>query len=954
MIRQPSERIPTVAYWALFAACGVVAIGSLAVGGIVALATYSSSVSSTLAAAAADGSGWARGILAAIPRSEPLGQVLLDYAFSTLNLIVAVVLSSVGGQSWVTRLLALGLVGSAGAFNLQADTAELTVQTATGQSIAGLHDALLHVVACGAYLLALLLFPAGRWEIGPSSVRRHHLVVITFGGIFGAIGLGTTLPPYAISSVLFFGLLVPVVGLLALPRRVRHGTTAEQRTQARLLFSVLAAAFCTFAVLCIVTLLLRHLNEPGLTVIDPTAELTRPFADVPVSAPLFWFSRLGSAAIAVALLIAARRNRLWTAERLFSRGLATTLVVVLAGGTFVVVRAVAVRLTDSQPGTAAVLATVLVALLFLPLYAHAERLVDRLLYGSRPTPYSVLADLTSRSHITSAETPDLAEVAEAIARGLGASSCRLTVIRPGMQDRTYAWVDGDVAGDIDEVVTVPIRAGGEPIGSVAVDRTALAGLHTQRRHLLEDIADSLGAILQLSRLEIELERQLRAAIAHAEEIAVSRRQAVSEMDSERRTIERNLHDGAQHHLVSLRMALGLVEHELACGQFDQARDRLGQLAIQIDTAETVLADTASGVSSILLSERGLVAALNAELSGAHPPVVVTSPDALSGVRFPSEVESAVYFCCLEAVNNARKHAPGAAVAVAIREMQSTLHFTVRDEGPGFTSQTDGAGSGPGPGGRGLRNVTARITAVGGKILIRSVPGVGTTIEGSVPLPRDARPSATVESIALPGVRTHLAEQSLLDRVRAVTREAQELYAGSAESGRLRAVQTQLHEPLQPGMTGVGDIRRAEAIKARSALRVLDAVVRSSPLGGDRSIRLRYRLEQVRSEAHELAEIDLLDELRSGTLPLTFDERQVAEELLGAAGTGPRTRFGLGANADIGEVRQAAGQQLARWQRRAAHPATTRAVRDAAEVLVRTCEEVLAQVDTSKLGDRLDR
>jgi histidine kinase/DNA gyrase B/HSP90-like ATPase/histidine kinase len=472
-----------------------------------------------------------------------------------------------------------------------------------------------------------------------------------------------------------------------------------------------------------------------------------------------------------------------------------------------------------------------------------------------------------------------------------------------------------------------------------VDRAALAGLHTQRRHLLEDIADSLGAILQVSRLGIELERQLRAALAHAEDIAVSRRQAVAEMDSERRTIERNLHDGAQHHLVSLRMVLGLVEHEVACGQFDQARDRLGQLATQIDTAETVLADTASGVSSILVSERGLVAALNAELSGAHPPIVVTSPDALSDRRFPSEVETAVYFCCLEAVNNARKHAPGAAVAVEVREVQGMLRFTVRDQGPGFTSQTEGAGAG----GRGLRNVAARTAAVGGKISIRSVPGVGTTIEGSVPLPRDGRPVVTVESIAPTEVRRDLAEQTLLDQVRAVAREARELYERSPESGRLRAVQTQLDEPLQAGMTRVCDIRRAETLKAHSALRAVDAVVRSSPLGGDRSIRLRYQLEQIRSEAHELAEIDLLDELRSGTLALTFDERQVAEELLGGAGTEPRARFGLGANASTDEVRQAGCQQLARWQRRASHPATTRAVRDAAEILVRTCEELLAQV-----------
>lgn len=115
-------------------------------------------------------------------------------------------------------------------------------------------------------------------------------------------------------------------------------------------------------------------------------------------------------------------------------------------------------------------------------------------------------------------------------------------------------------------------------------------------------------------------------------------------------------------------------------------------------------------------------------------------------------------------------------------MQGKLRFTVRDKGPGFTSQTGGAGSGTGLGGRGLRNVTARITAVGGKILIRSVPGVGTTIEGSVPLPRDARPTATVTSVAPTEVRTYLAEQPLLSQVRAVTARLSSFTTGTRKAG----------------------------------------------------------------------------------------------------------------------------------------------------------------------------
>jgi anti-sigma regulatory factor (Ser/Thr protein kinase) len=411
-------------------------------------------------------------------------------------------------------------------------------------------------------------------------------------------------------------------------------------------------------------------------------------------------------------------------------------------------------------------------------------------------------------------------------------------------------------------------------------------------------------------------------------------------------IERNLHDGAQHHLVSLRLAMGLVEHQVGCGEFDQARDQLGQLATQISTAQAVLAETAAGVSTIMLSERGLVAALNADLSGGQPPIVVTSRGNVSGRRFPSEVEAAVYFCCLEAVNNARKHAPGAAVEVQICEVDGTLSFTVRDEGPGFAAGSAiGAGLGAGPGasseGRGLRNVTARITSVGGKISIRSIPGVGTTIEGSVPVPSEARPMATAGRTL---AATDVPDQSVLSQVREAVREARELYDGSAESSRLKELQAGLDEPIvDPSQ--VGDIRRAELLKARSALQVLDAVVRSSPRGADRANRLLYQLERIRAGAHQLTEIDLIDELRSGTLPLTDDEQRVAEELLGASGADPRARLGLGADADTGEVRLAAQVQLARWQHRASHPASTRTVRNVAEVLVSTCEELLAKVDT---------
>jgi signal transduction histidine kinase len=590
----------------------------------------------------------------------------------------------------------------------------------------------------------------------------------------------------------------------------------------------------------------------------------------------------------------------------FGRGLRYMLITVLAGGLYLIVRAIAGSAMPGIPALATALAITVVAVLFLPLQETIERLVNRFADGSPPTLYHVLADLTAASGAGSADASNLAGVAEAIAARLGARSCRLTVAHPGLRDRSHAWPGGSGPAADDDVV-LPIRHGGEQIGTIAVTWAAGTSRHAQRRQLLADFANSLGAIVAVNRLGIELERQLRAALAHAEEIAIARRQAVAEMDGERRRMERNLHDGAQHHLVSLRVMLGLVEHGVASGQFDQARQGLSRLATQIGSAEAVLAETTTRASSILLTERGLIAALHTDLSGAHPPITVTAHEALASRRFPAEIEAAVYFCCLEAVSNARKHAPGAAVGVRLGEVDGALCFTVHDNGPGFSPESSGGASV----GRGLRNVTARIAAVGGTLAIRSVPGAGTTIEGSVPLPR---------------------EQTLLDRVRELIREARTLYDGHPDSERLR----QLHVQLS-GQTGVRE--------AGSALRALDALVRLSPLGGDRAVRLRYQLERVRSEAHELAEVDLLDELGSGTVPLTSEERRQAEQLLGAAGFEPRSRLGLLADADTAQVRRAAGQQLAHWQRRASHPASTRAVRDAAEILVRTCERLLSQTGT---------
>lgn len=940
------RRAATVGYVVVATVTATVSLVWLGLGLAVAVVRY---WPGALEALAGTPSGWAQGLREAAPASEPLDQAVLDYLCSSLNLVLAAVLVRYAGRTWSLRLLVIAMVGSAGAFNLQAHAAAVAVEIATGLSLGQLHQIVLHAVACAAYVLALLAFPTVQWQATarPGRPATLLLAAVAVSSLL-LVGFGTAALPHTTSCVLFFGFLVPIAGLVTLPYRVRRGVTDADRTRARLLLCALAATFVTTAVLGVVTAALDALGQMGLMLDDPTAH-GAPGSAQP-TALLFWFSRVASVAIAAAILVAAVGSRPGTAERLFSRGLAIALVTALSGGLFAVLLAGLVGPSGWVGIGNAVIAAVPVALAFLPLYRGVETLTDRLLYGRRATPYSVLAGVAALSRSEAGGSPDLARAVEAIGHDLGASVCRLTVHRPGLRDRTYAWSAHGGAGtdgsggrgaDTDataELVTVPVRHGTDVLGEVAVDRTAVAGLNSQRRQLLSDIADGLGVVLQASRSGIELERQLRAAVAHGEEIAVARREAVARMDGERRRIERDLHDGAQHHLVTLGLTLGLVEFQVESGQVDEARKRVDALLAQLDVTESVLTETAGGVSSGALAERGLVAALYEAMDGSDPPVTFEHDGVAAEQRYPVAVAETAYFCCLEAVNNVRKHAPGARVTVSVAEHGGWLRMAVRDDGPGFDPGPvvgpDVSGSG-----RGLRNLAARLTSAGGTVDVRSAPGVGTTVEWALPVPADhhegAEATTRIDLAQVPVAHTATeSEGSPAERVRDLARTAAEAFAGTEREGDLAAVTA-----LLDGSPGNG---RADARAARDALAELERIVRAAPAGDGRAERLHYEIERVRSGAHELVELDAVEMVRSGRVTLPVDVRESAERLLGAHGSGPAVRLGLPGGAGPDDVRRVAAEEMARWQRREAHPASTAVVRDVARVAIRTCEDLLAR------------
>ncbi|MGC4807662.1 sensor histidine kinase [Micromonospora sp. DT233] len=224
----------------------------------------------------------------------------------------------------------------------------------------------------------------------------------------------------------------------------------------------------------------------------------------------------------------------------------------------------------------------------------------------------------------------------------------------------------------------------------------------------------------------DIDAQLRAADARRLTggsialLADARSRAAGEIERQRYQLERDLHDGAQHHMVALQMSLAMVEHQLGAGSTTEAVHHLDRLRQLLASTEEVLHTTATGLLSRPLAEHGLVAALRSRLDPLETVALDVDP-LLTGRRYPAEVESTVYLACLEAISNAHKHAPGAEVTLTLRTTVQGLCFEVADTGPGFAT------GGPMP----LRYLAARLESVGGTLSVRSGPGEGTRVTGFV-------------------------------------------------------------------------------------------------------------------------------------------------------------------------------------------------------------------------------
>jgi signal transduction histidine kinase len=373
------------------------------------------------------------------------------------------------------------------------------------------------------------------------------------------------------------------------------------------------------------------------------------------------------------------------------------------------------------------IAAAIVAALFQPVMRRAGRLADRIVYGKRATPYEVLSEFSERVGETFAAEDVLPRMARVVAEGVGAQSARVWVERGGRLVVAASW-----PAEIEVPAAIPFEGGempslpgadtafpvehrGERLGALAVSMPPADPIDEPKAKLVADLAAQAGLVLRNVRLTGELQARL-------EELRAAQRRLVAAQDEARRRLERNIHDGAQQRLVALSVRLRLAQSLVARDPAETGR-MLEEL--QAETTETLedLRDLARGIYPPLLADKGLVAALEAQTRRSVVPVEL-HPDGAG--RYPQEVEAAVYFSVLEALQNVSKYANADRADIRLSESNGALTFEVEDDGDGFDAATVGRGTG-------LQGIADRLAALDGSVEIRSTRGSGTVVAGTIPL-----------------------------------------------------------------------------------------------------------------------------------------------------------------------------------------------------------------------------
>ncbi|HEX6954172.1 MAG TPA: ATP-binding protein [Agromyces sp.] len=576
-------------------------------------------------------------------------------------------------------------------------------------------------VATSALLVVFATFPDGvperRWErvavvflwtpvlVGPLTlITTPHVVMSQFIGISGE-----TIPnPFAVPWLEWAAPAVeylitqpwPAValGLAVLVSRAVFGTR-EVRTRTRVMALAVAGAMVAFSLWTFAPAL------PGIELLVYASMIAIPIAAI------HGILRYGAFDIDPG----DRGARVERSSNLL-------ITVVYAAG----VATPALLLAPPLRVVPAILLTTLLAVVLLPVRGWMQRRLHRALFGDRERQFAMLAELGAQLE-QAVDAPQLLDrLAAAVREGLDATWVR---IRLAATDAAAGQVpatslDGPAAavGESDDappVETCDLVHGDEALGRIEVGPRRRGEYGEAERTLLRTFAGQAAASVANVRLTAQLAAQL-------DELRASRERLVAAQDDERRRLERDLHDGIQQDVVAQIAGLRLARNRLQRGELQPAE--LEELQDQARATLNDLRELARGIHPPVLSDNGLVAAVESGVARYPIPLTVEADEGVRTARFPDDVETTAYYVVREALANTAKHAHATHASVGLARENGHLRVAISDDGCGLgdvapASVTSG----------GLANIRDRVAALRGTVRVTPNEPTGTTVLVELPV-----------------------------------------------------------------------------------------------------------------------------------------------------------------------------------------------------------------------------
>jgi signal transduction histidine kinase len=420
----------------------------------------------------------------------------------------------------------------------------------------------------------------------------------------------------------------------------------------------------------------------------------------------------------VAVAVAVLQYHLYDLDVVVKKALvAGALVLLVIAAYAAVVGLLGVITSGNESSGSVFIVALLLGLAFRPVTRFARRIADRVVYGRRATPYEVLTEFSERVGESYATEDVLGRMAQILGQAMGAGSARVWLRLGAQLQPAASWptdvepaagavVANETLPTIEGETVVEVRDRGELLGALSVAMPPSDPMNPSKERLVRDLASQASLVLRNVRL--------------VEELRASQRRLVTAQDQERRRLERNIHDGAQQQLVALSVKTRLAR-DLTARDPAEVAEMLTQIDAEIQTALGDLRDLARGIYPPLLIDEGLGVALDAQARRSLVPTTIRA-DGLG--RYAPEVEAAVYFSCLEALQNVAKYAEASSATVILAQSNGHLTFEVVDDGRGFDPAAERTGTG-------LQGIADRLGALHGEVTIRSQPGAGTRVRGRI-------------------------------------------------------------------------------------------------------------------------------------------------------------------------------------------------------------------------------